>query len=115
MSLEIERERRGSLLEHILGTPVTDKAISEYSLDQRVTARTPPTFLVHAHDDRLSADHSVRFYLALRRAGVLAEVHVYSQGGHGFGIRQRAQPISAWPDRWLEWMRAQGIVETAAK
>ena len=115
VSLEIERQRRGSLLERMLGTPVTERAIREYSLDKRVTARTPPTFLVHAHDDRLSADHSVRFYLALRQAGVSAEMHVYSQGGHGFGIRQRAQPISGWPNRWLEWMRAQGIVETAVK
>ena len=112
VSLEIEREHRASLLERMLGTPVTDERIREYSLDRRVTAKTPPTFLVHAHDDRLSSDHSVRFYLALREAGVSAEVHVYSQGGHGFGIRQRAQPISAWPNHWLEWMRAEGFVKT---
>lgn len=115
VSLEIERERRGKILDRMLGTPLTDEALREYSLDQRVTSQTPPTFLVHAHDDRLSVEHSVLFYRALQQADVSAELHVYSQGGHGYGIRQRGQPISAWPDRWLQWMRAEGILEAAAK
>ena len=101
VSLEMEREKRARIIERMLGKPVTDDAVREYSPDQRVTSQTPPTFLVHAHDDGLSVKHSVQFYLALQQAEVSAELHVYSQGGHGFGIRQRGQPISDWPDRWL--------------
>lgn len=70
-----------------------------------VTAETPAAFLVHADDDRLTAEHSVRFYLALKKAGVSAELHVYSKGGHGFGILNRDLPVSAWPLRFEQWLR----------
>jgi endo-1,4-beta-xylanase len=73
--------------------------------DLTVTAETPPAFLVHADDDRLTAEHSVRFYLALKKAGVSAELHVYSKGGHGFGILNRDLPVSAWPVRFEQWLR----------
>src|SRR5215813_7788815 len=53
--------------------------------DAEVTARTPPTFMVHADDDRLSAQRSADFYAALKKAGVSAELHVFARGGHGFG------------------------------
>jgi acetyl esterase/lipase len=75
-----------------------------------VTAETPPTFLVHADDDRLSAENSVRFYLALKKAGVPAELHVYSKGGHGFGILNRGLPSSAWPLRFEQWLRQMDLV-----
>jgi endo-1,4-beta-xylanase len=70
-----------------------------------VTAETPPAFLVHANDDRLTAEHSVRFYLALKKAGVSAALRVYSKGGHGFGILNRDLPVSAWPVRFEQWLR----------
>jgi acetyl esterase/lipase len=115
VSLEMEREKRARIIERMLGTPVTDEAVRKYSPDLRVTPETPPAFLVHAHDDGLSVKHSVLFYLALQEAAVPAELHVYSQGGHGFGIRQRGQPISEWPDRWLQWMRAAGILQAHSR
>lgn len=113
ISLELQAERSPNLAPRMLGRDVKDKMIAHYSLDTRVSPRTPPTFLVHAHDDGLSVEHSVRFYLALRQAGVGAELHVYSEGGHGFGMRQRGRPVSAWRDRWLEWMRAEGFLSQA--
>jgi endo-1,4-beta-xylanase len=69
-----------------------------------VTGQTPPSFLVHADDDRLTSENSVRFYLALKRAAVAAELHVYAKGGHGFGIRNRGIPVSAWILRFEEWL-----------
>jgi acetyl esterase/lipase len=110
ISLELQGSRSVGLLERMLGKDLNDKLITEYSFDTRVTSQTPPTFLVHAHDDGLSVEHSVRFYLALRRAEVPAELHVYSKGGHGFGMRQRGQPVSAWRERWLDWMRIEGFL-----
>jgi acetyl esterase/lipase len=110
ISLELQGSRSAGLLKRMLGQNLNDKLITEYSFDTRVTSQTPPTFLVHAHDDGLSVEHSIRFYLALRKAEVPAELHVYSKGGHGFGIRQRGQPVSAWCERWLEWMRLEGFL-----
>lgn len=75
-----------------------------------VRADTPPAFLVHAHDDKgVSSEQSIAFYLALRAAKVPAELHIYAQGGHGFGTRARGLPVSSWIERWLEWMIAQEL------
>jgi len=76
----------------------------------KVTKETPPSFLAHADDDRVSAENSVTFYLALKKAGVPAELHIYSEGGHGFGIRNRGLPVSNWPQRLLDWLAAMDIV-----
>jgi len=115
VSLELQANRSPGLLERMLGPDFDDRLISEYSLDTRVSSETPPAFLVHAHDDGLSVEHSIRLYLALRKAKVDAELHVYSKGGHGFGMRQRGQPVSAWRQRWLEWMRAEGFIPSAKR
>jgi len=76
----------------------------------RVTSETPPTFFVHAGDDRISPENSVRMYLALRQAGVPAELHVFKGGGHGFGLRPSDDPCSGWPRLCEKWMRVQGIL-----
>ena len=112
VSLELERHQRGEILKRILGADATDELVTEYSLDTRVTSQTPPTFLVHAHDDRLSVEHSLLFYLALQKANVPAELHVYAKGGHGFGIRQRGQPVSSWRERWIQWLQAEEFLES---
>ena len=80
------------------------------SPEKLVRANTPPTFLVHAHNDRgVSSENSIAIYLALRKAKVTAELHIYADGGHGFGTRQRGLPVSSWKDRWLEWMIAEEL------
>lgn len=76
-----------------------------------VPQTTPPTFLAHADDDRLSAgDNSVRFYLAMKKAKRPAELHVYSTGGHGFGMKKTAATSAAWPaalQLWLDQLMAR--------
>jgi acetyl esterase/lipase len=62
-----------------------------------VTASAPQSFLAHASDDALSADNSIRFYQALRKAKVPAEMHIFSEGGHGFGIRKSGKTSENWP------------------
>jgi acetyl esterase/lipase len=78
--------------------------------DVMVTAATPPAFLVHADDDRLSAQRSADFYAALKKAGVSAELHVYSRGGHGFGTVATGLPVAGWTKRCEEWMSVQGLL-----
>lgn len=82
--------------------------------DVRVTKDSPPSFLVVASDDKGSADQTVAMYLALKHAGVPAELHVYSVGGHGFGMRQTKNPVAEWPKRCEEWMRARNILKAEA-
>ena len=77
----------------------------------RVSKKTPPTFLVHAGNDRISAENSARFYLALKQAGVAGELHIYASGGHGFGLRPTEFACSNWPKRCEAWLRARGLLE----
>jgi acetyl esterase/lipase len=70
-----------------------------------VTTNTPPTFLVQAEDDRVDGvEQSLVYYIALKNARVPVEMHLYAQGGHGFGLRSSKLPVSEWPrlvERWL--------------
>jgi acetyl esterase/lipase len=76
----------------------------------RVSKKTPPTFLVHAGNDGISAENSARFYLALKQAGVAGELHIYANGGHGFGLRPTEFACSSWPKRCEAWLRARGLL-----
>ncbi|WP_422924784.1 alpha/beta hydrolase [Singulisphaera sp. PoT] len=91
------------------------KGTSELAKEIRVSAKTPPTFLAHAGDDRHTPENSVAYYLALKRAGVPAELHVFATGGHGFGMRKGEHPVSAWTSRCEDWLRDQKILKPAAK
>jgi acetyl esterase/lipase len=79
--------------------------------DIRVAKDTPPAFFAHAADDFVSAENSVVMFQALRRASVSAELHVYSTGGHGFGLRPSDRPCSSWPQRCGEWLRVRGLLK----
>lgn len=74
------------------------------------TAETPPMFFAHAQNDRISCDNSIQLFRALRGAGVAGELHVYSDGGHGFGLRKTELPVSDWPSRCEAWMRLNGYL-----
>lgn len=78
--------------------------------DIRVSDQSPPMFLVHAGDDRISAENSLLVCLALRKARVPAEVHVYVSGGHGFGLRPTDQPCTTWPQQCAAWLARQGFL-----
>lgn len=84
---------------------------SHLNTDVHVTAQTPPTFLVQAEDDPVDdVNNSLVYYAALKRAGVLVEMHLYAQGGHGFGLRRTNFPITAWPELLEMWLRTIGVV-----
>ena len=76
-----------------------------------VNEQTPPAFLAHAYDDAVPADNSVQYFLALKRAKVNAELHVYPSGGHGYGMRPSQHTVSSWPKRLEDWLRARGWVK----
>ena len=112
ISLKVLNDRQMGVIQSVLGPDATEVQIDAYSLDEQVTAETPPTFLIHAHDDHLSSENSVRFYAALKQFGVPVELHVFARGGHGFGIRSDRPGIIArkWPELWLDWMQDSGFL-----
>ena len=79
--------------------------------DIRVTRRTPPTFLLQAENDPVDpVENSLLYYAALRRAGVVAELHLYAEGGHAFGLRPTDLPISGWPRLVERWLQRIGMI-----
>jgi acetyl esterase/lipase len=76
-----------------------------------VTSRTPPTFLLQAEDDHVDDVHdSLAYYIALKKAGVPVEMHLYAQGGHAFGLRRTELPITGWPQLVETWLGAIGMI-----
>jgi acetyl esterase/lipase len=86
----------------------------ELAPEIKVDKNSPPTFFAHASDDPIKAENSVFMYLALKRARVPAELHIYTSGGHGFGLRASKQPCSTWPKRCADWLRTQGFLKSKA-
>lgn len=78
----------------------------------RIPPGTPPVFLAHGGSDIISPpEHSVLMYLALRRAGVPAELHVYATAAHDFGVRPSEHPCSTWTQSCANWLRYQGFLK----
>jgi acetyl esterase/lipase len=79
--------------------------------DIRVRADTPPTFLLQAEDDRVDGVlQSLAYYVALQKAGVPTEIHLYAQGGHAFGLRPTPLPIGRWPALVEQWLHTIGVL-----
>jgi acetyl esterase/lipase len=94
---------------------VFSRKTHELNPEIRVSSQTPPMFLAHAGDDGDTAEGSIRIWLALKKAGVPAELHIYNSGGHGFGLRPTGNPSATWPARCEEWMRVRKIIEPDPK
>jgi acetyl esterase/lipase len=78
-----------------------------------IPSDTPPVMLVHASDDTMSrSDQSVIAYLALSRAGIPVEMHIYATGEHDFGVRQDEKLPSSWPQLCVSWLRSRGLLES---
>lgn len=97
--------------QNLLGPNPDPKLVESLSNERRVTAQTPPTFLFHTNEDKsVPAENSVLFYLALRKAGVPAEMHIYEPGPHGVGLAPYDRVLSSWPDRLAEWFQTRGLL-----
>ena len=74
-----------------------------------VPADAPPLFLLIANDDPVIRDGSLPLYFAWKSAGIPVELHIYAQGGHGFGMNKRGTPTDHWIERFSEWLQSQGF------
>jgi acetyl esterase/lipase len=101
---------KGSL-RNLLGDSPDPKLMESLSNELQVTAQTPPTFLFHTTEDKtVPVENSVLFYLALRKAGVAAEMHIFERGPHGVGLALRDPALSMWPELLANWFRARGLL-----
>lgn len=98
--------------EQLLGPAPSVAQETAWSLEDNVRPDAPPTFLLHASDDAsVPVDNSLRLHAALRAAKIPTEMHIFEEGGHGFGLRfTEGKPVAAWPDLVLAWWRRKGFV-----
>lgn len=106
--------------ERLLGNAPSDAKVRAYSPQWHVDARTPPTFLLHAQDDTVvSVRNSLLMHDALLRAGVPSELHVFPQGGHGFGTRgTTGLTLAEWPQlaqAWIQQVSASAAPQDAPR
>jgi len=80
-------------------------------INSKIDRSSPPMFFVHASDDQ--AENSLAYALALKRARVPVEVHIYREGAHGFGMRESGLPVGGWTDRFQDWLRSLGFLDKA--
>ncbi len=100
----------------LLGDNPDPKLVELLSNELQVTAQTPPTFLFHTNSDTgVPPENSALFYLALRKAGVPAEIHIYERGPHGVGLAQTDEALSSWPERLANWLRVRGLLNANPK
>ena len=98
----------------LLGDAPDAGTVQAYSLQSRVGATTPPTFLLHAQDDEVvPVQNTLLFESALRQAGIEHETHLYAHGGHGFGVREARGTLALWPQLAIAWIRAHAPLPTA--
>ena len=97
-------------MENLLGVGATESKKEYFSNEKHVTALTPPTFLIHAADDyRILAQHSLLFHEALLRMKVKTELHIFQNGGHGFGL-ENPKSKNKWFDWCENWLAENGFV-----
>jgi acetyl esterase/lipase len=83
--------------------------------DIPIPADAPPLFILCADDDAMASPESVRLYSDWKAAGHPAELHIYSKGGHGFGMRKQGLPSDSWIDRFGDWLQVQGLLDPMEK
>lgn len=89
---------------------LADKKTATLRADVVVTENTPPTFFVHAFDDPVTPLSSILLFAEMKKKGIKSELHVYSEGGHGYGLRRTGKAVTTWPARAEDWLGSQGLL-----
>lgn len=98
--------------QNLLGKDADAKLVESLCNEKQVTERTPPTFLFHTDADKgVVPENSILFYLALKKAKVPAELHIYEKGPHGVGLAAKDPVLGTWPDRLNSWLETRGLLK----
>lgn len=110
LSMTNEITHKGSR-NKLLGNPTTDALIEQFSTEKLINEETPPTFLVHAIDDKsVSVENSLQYFLELRKYKVNSEMHLYQNGGHGFGLGKEGTS-AFWTERCKKWLQLNQFID----
>ncbi|MEJ7617252.1 MAG: alpha/beta hydrolase [Pyrinomonadaceae bacterium] len=110
ISLTADYTHKGSS-RNLLGDTPDPQLLENLSNEKQVTTETPPTFLFHTNEDSgVPPENSVAFYLALRKAKVPAELHIYERGRHGVGLAPGDPVLSTWKERLAGWLYTRGLL-----
>ena len=85
--------------------------LTDLAAEFHITAQTPPTFLIQTEDDPVHVENSLVYFRALKEMKVPAEMHLFSTGGHGYGLRRSSEAVTGWPALAQGWLRARGVVQ----
>jgi len=96
--------------ENLLGRNPTQAVLDDTSTEKKVTADTPPTFIVYSNDDPVNSENGVAYYLALKHAKVSAELHIYDFGEHGYGLGVAGKSPEHWPDLLAAWLKRHAML-----
>jgi acetyl esterase/lipase len=97
--------------QNLLGLNPSDELVEEFSSELQVSRKTPPTFLLHARNDKtVPFANAVNFEQALIKNKVPNELHLFEKGGHGFGMRKQNIPADNWPNLLKKWLFEQGLI-----
>ena len=113
----------GGTRSNLIGDKPDEKLIEYFSNEKQVNKQTPPTFIFHTDEDKaVLPENAIRFYSALKKNGIPAEMHIYEKGPHGVGlardpkwVRGNIGELNTWPDRVAAWMKTRGLLENLEK
>jgi acetyl esterase/lipase len=95
---------------NLIGKNPPEDLVNDLCNDRQVTGKTPPTFLFHTDADTgVPPENSVLFYLALKKHGVPAEMHIYEKGPHGVGLAPKDAVLTTWKERLADWLKGRGL------
>ncbi len=99
---------------HLLGDGADAGVARRLSGEHAVTKDTPPTFIFQTNEDRsVPAENSLHYFLALRQAGVPAEMHVFERGPHGVGLANDDASLAPWSTLLANWLRGRGFIKSS--
>jgi acetyl esterase/lipase len=102
----------GGSRRNLLGDEPSDEVVNLYSNELQVTKKTPPTFIVHANDDKVvPVKNSLQLYQALQDKKIISELDTFAVGGHGFGMRKRGIPVDNWTDLLKKWLITNKLIK----
>ncbi len=111
ISMENGITHKGSRI-NLLGENPSQDLVEKYSNERQITDNTPPAFLAHAMDDKgVSVENSINYALGLRKHHIPCELHIYQNGGHGFGIGTKGDTVKNWPQACEKWLESRGYLK----
>jgi acetyl esterase/lipase len=111
ISMKESYSHKGSA-KNLLGESPDPKLVDSLSNETQVTEKTPPTFIFQTSEDKgVPAENCVAFYLALHKAGVPAEMHIFQNGRHGLGLAKDTPGTSEWPKLCAKWLEVRGLLK----